>query len=546
MTDSFQDKFNRVDGPIGAGYTIPCGTVQIFDEAVLPVDVDLVNGSEVLETPMQRTQVLYTAAVMDNPDQMIRTVWGHDNVIPAGVSSPPSFTILARATKDPLLIDLTPPDESPDCYDQFYGVRVTCPLSGAAPVLKIIKKMPRTRVTALSNPTSTEEDFAQVLASVTIPVVAMNVDPAWDQTGDYPYRGFWQDMRIRVRRGDNEVIIDAYLNDRFETTPILTFTDYQDPLWSIVGVPGFEFLSAVLTNQPSAASPFAQEALALMRCSLFSAQTIIEFRRPNVVQPRNTWTYDRVVDRVITLVEKDGESVYTSSNAAGNTKRDVYLGFVMEAESDLIRSEGYYQWLKRTRRITLVDEQITYEIPEDVGEIQLIRPGNFVAGPLREMDNWAFHQAIAGRSTSGGKPSVYILDATGPNNRPTIRLFPGPLVASIDTTDPTVGPYLEIDYYARQIFPSEPSMQMPFVPQEDMDVLIYAAAAHATTLDTDQENAERMANLYMAKKNQLRRKNNRKTSGRQTIFMTADVAFNDSAASRVPLLRATQLNNFLL
>lgn len=547
MTDSFEDKFDRVDGVPGTNYTIPCGDIRLFDEAVLPVNVDLINGSEVLDTPLERSQLIFTNQAMDSADQVIRAVWGHDNVIPAGVDTPPSFTILARATKDPLVLDLTPPEESPDCFDQFYGLRVTCPVDGSAPILKIVKKSPHRRAPNLTTPTSAEPDDAEVLATITLTAVAMNLDPSFvsGTAGNFPYRGFWQDMRFRVRRGDNEVILEAYLNDRFLNTTILSFTDHEDPLWSVVGVPGIEFLSAVLSAQPAGASPFAQEAQALMRCTLFAAQTIQDFRRPVRVQPRNLFTYDRVVDRVLVLVEKDGDARYTATNS-GSTKRETYLQFVLEAEADIIRKEGYFQWLKRTESIFLVDQQTTYELPENVAEILLVRPGNFVSGPLREMTDFDFHQAIAGRNSSGGKPAVYIFAETGVNDRPQIRLFPGPLVASIDINDTSDGPFIDVDFYARQLFPSEPSVQLPFVPQQDMDVLIYGAAAHATLLDTDAENSARLQAIYAMKLNDLRRKNNRKVSGRQTVARSAADVFVETEGTRVPLLRATQLQNFLL
>ena len=312
----------------------------------------------------------------------------------------------------------------------------------------------------------------------------------------------------------------------------------------MVGVPGFEFLSSVLSSQPADASPFAQSAQALMRCSLFSTQTLKDVRRPNQVAPANHFTYDRVVDRVITLVEKNGDAKYTATNS-GATKRDTYLQFVIEAEAEIIRKEGYYHWLTRTQRIFLVDQQTVYELPENVGEIQMVRPGNFIAGPLREMEAFEFHQSVAGRTSSGGKPSVYILVEESVNNRPSIRLFPSPLVSSIDIGETDLGPYLEVDYYARPIYPSNPSMEIPFVPQQHIDVLIYGATAHALTLDTDDENSQRMLAMYMGKLADLRRENNRKVSGRQTVARSAADVFAGQSAGRVPLLRATQLGNFL-
>jgi hypothetical protein len=543
MTDSFLDKFNRADGALGTSYMVPCGQARIFDEAVLPVNVEEVNGSEVLEASLQRTQVIYIAEALDGPDQIIRGVWGHDAVSTAGLSKAPAFTLMARATKDPLVIDLAPPEESPDCLDQFYGLRVTCPLDGSAPILKLIKKAPYRRVPNLTTPTSAEPDNAIVLASVTLQAAYMNVDSTWDGTGNFPYRGFWQDMRLRVRRGDNQVILEAYLNDQFENTPILTYTDYQDPLWSVIGVPGIEFLSATLTNQPADASPFALEAQVLMRCTLFAVQTIKTFEQPRLVQPTNLWTYDRVVQRVITLVEKDGDSVYTQSNS-GSTKREVYLNFVIEAEMDIIRTEGYWEWTQREGRIYLKDQIDTYELPEDCGEIILVRPGNYVLGPLREFTIFDFNQAIAGRHRSGGKPSIYVRKPPSVNNRPTIRVFPAPLVESITTPDQTEGPYLVAEYHARQLFPTDATQMLPFVPQEDIDVLIYGAAAHAEILDTDEQNAARMAAIFNAKKMQLRRKNNRKISSRQTVMRSAADVFVNPPIGRVPELRSTQLGLF--
>jgi hypothetical protein len=282
-----------------------------------------------------------------------------------------------------------------------------------------------------------------------------------------------------------------------------------------------------------------------MRCTIFSSQTIKDIRRPNVVAPVNQFTYDRVIDRVITLVEKNGDAKYTATNS-GATKRQTYLQFILEAEAEIIRTEGYYHWLRRTQRIFLVDQQTVYELPENVGEVQMVRPGNFVAGPLREMEPFQFHQAIAGRTSSGGKPSVYIMDEESVNNRPSIRLFPAPLVASIGIAETEFGPYLEVDYYARQLIPSDPSMQIPFVPQQHIDVLIYGAVAHALTLDTDDANSQRMLAMYMGKMAQLRRENNRKVSGRQTVARSAADVYVETEGTRVPLLRATQLQNFLL
>jgi hypothetical protein len=44
----------------------------------------------------------------------------------------------------------------------------------------------------------------------------------------------------------------------------------------------------------------------------------------------------------------------------------------------------------------------------------------------------------------------------------------------------------------------------------------------------------------------LRRKNNRKSSTRQTVMRCASDIYDDNPNNQVPLLRATQLGNFIL
>ena len=89
-------------------------------------------------------------------------------------------------------------------------------------------------------------------------------------------------------------------------------------------------------------------------------------------------------------------------------------------------------------------------------------------------------------------------------------------------------------------------MQIPFVPQEHIDVLIWGAAAHALVLDTDDANSQRVAAVYGSKLRDLRRENNRKVSGQQSIFRSAGDVIRPDARSRVPMLRATQLETLLL
>lgn len=552
MTDTFLDKFTRSDGDIGANYTVPCGGVVISDESVIPVDTGaIVSGFSPLlpGVTAQKTQVLYTADALDLADYVVRATWAHDGetatqLDPADITTPNSFTILARMSKDPLLVDLRS-DEDPHCYDQGYGARVTCPLDGSAPTLKIVKYMPDRRLPNMARPSSTEVDGMVVLTSVVLDADDLNVDPSWDdstyvQGALLPYKGFWQDMRLRIRRADSEVILEVYLNDRNLNQPKLTWTDRRDPLWGETGVPGFEFISGTVTPQPAGVSPFDLQGLSLMRCGLFSAATISDPVQPQVTSPGSQWTYGRVVDRVIELVEKNGDAKYNAT-VAGQTKLRTYLRFVMEAEASIIRTEGYWQWLRREQKLYLINGQDEYELPENIGELDLVRPGNWNKRPLQELDPNIFFNRTQGATQSGGQPYMYIRRSPGANNRLRIRIFPIPLIDSIQTVN-TEDPYLTIEYYARQLFPSDPDHQLPFVPQEDADVLVYTAASLALTLDTDEANSQRMAQMAGIKIRELRRKNNRNTNNRMLMRSAGDV-WKDY--QQVPLTRAASLGSLL-
>jgi len=544
MTASFSDRFNRVDSAdIGDSYTIPCGGAALFDESVLPVAAgDAVSGnSPILEESgltKQKTQVLYTGDVMDSPDVVVRGVWSHDNVEIGDVTNAPSFALLARMSKDPLLVDLGSA-EDPGCYDQGYGMRVTCPVDGSAPVLKLIKFQPVKRAVNQSRPASAEPDGAQVLASVTLQSVDLIVDETWDETGDFPYRGFIQDMRLRIRRSDNEVILDGYLNDRHMNMPILSFTDRQDPLWGATGVPGFEFISAALATQLSGASPYSLDSQSLMRCHWFSTQTIKDFRRPVTVTPPNQMTYQRVVERVIAIVEKNGDAKYTATTA-GQTKIDAYLGFVTDAEKHIIRKEGYYQWLLRESRIYLKDGVSIYELPEDLALLNQLRPGSWGGVPFVEMTLDAFYNRFGTQGQSGGNPQVYIMGEESVNNRKTFTLWPTPVIAS------GVDVYIVADYYARPLYPSEPDVQIPYVPQDHIDVLIWGAAAHGLLLDTDPTNAQAVSAVFESKLADLRRENNRKVSTRTTVLRSAADARVPQNSIQGPVTRIASLEGYLL
>lgn len=561
MVSRYQDKYNRDDGDIGPDYLVPCGGVQISDEAVIPVDAAQVESgvSPIFGagTTAQKTQVLFNAEPMDSSDYVGRITWAHDEVDDAEqANTEPSITILARMSKDPLLYDLGV-EEEPLCYDQGYGARVTMPLDGTAPTLKIIKFQPKKRVPNLTRPSSIEVDGALVLKDVLLDWDNLNLDPSFDPTNYVggttvlPYKGFWQDMRLRIRRADNEVILDVYLNDRNLNTPILSHTDRRDPLWGVVGFPGYEFLSATLSTQPSGVSAFSLAGLSTLRVGIFSAETFLDVRRPVHVTPGAFFTYREVTNRVITLVEKDGDGKYNATTG-GTTKFDTYLQFVLEAEADLIRKEGYYDFLKREQRVYLADQQRDYEMPEDLGLLDMIRPGNWNNTPLVELTNVSFRQRLGGVTQQGGRPTIYTRAQDGPNNRPVFSLFPIPTFNAITTINPTSGdptpqedPYLVVEYFARQLRPSEPDVQIPFIPQQHMDVLIYGAAAHALLLDTDQNNMQAFAAVYASKLKDLRRQNNRKVGSNRTVMVSAADIFQPNASTRTPLLRSTQLESLL-
>lgn len=557
MTSRFIDKFDRQDGSIGTNYTVACGGVLISDEAVIPVNAaEVISGFSPLlpNVTSLKTQVLYTEEAMDGPHYVVRGTWAHDGeeasaIDPATVNTPSSFTLLARMTKDPLLYDLGT-EEDPDCYDQGYGARVTMPRDGTAPTLKIVKFMPVRRLPGMNRPPSTEVDGMVVLVAVVLELNDLNLDPAADVsnylTGDVmPYKGFWQDMRLRIRRTDSEVILDVYLNDRNLNQPKLSYTDKIDPLWGAIGVPGFEFLSGQLVNQPPGVSPFSLTGLSLLRCGIFSVETFSDVRRPVRVAPGGAMTYTRVVNRVITLVEKDGDAKYNATTGA-QTKFDTYLQFVLEAEADIIRKEGYFEWLRREERLYLTNGVSDYEMPANFGELEFIKPGNFQGLPLQEVQPFEFANLLAGVALGGGQPRVFYRKDVGPNEILRIQIYPTPLieVPTPPVPGPSTDPFLNVAYYARQLWPYEPDVELPFVPAADIDVLIYGAAAHALLLDTDSENAANMGAVYMNKLKDLRRKNNRLITQRQTLRSTADV-FRGNAASQVPLTRAASLGNLL-
>lgn len=559
MASTFDDKFDREDGPIGSNYTVPCGGVSISDEAVIPVGLSGASPETYLAA-REKTQVIYTAAVMDNPDMVVRGVWARDPdqvTTVTGITGDPSFTLLARMSKDPLIVDLGG-HEDPSCYDQGYGLRVTCPLDRSAPILKLIKFQTTRRAPALERPSSSEPDGATVLASITLQAADLNLQPGWMSAqattvpaGPMPYQGYWQDMNLRIRRTDNEVVLEAFMNDRHLNTPILVFTDKQDPLWGVIGVPGFDFISAIDTVQPSGVSPYDLVGEPLMRCGIFSVQTVKDFVKPVMANPDNFFTYDEVVKRVILLVEKNGDAKYNATTS-GLTKMQTYLGFVMDAEAHIMRAVGFWRWLWRTSSVYLQNGIAIYELPSDCGIIDLIRPGNFSGPALSEVEPKLFRSRVGSISAAGGPPRIWTHQGESINNRKQILLFPTPVCATQNNSQSTqfpngipneisllADPYIQVEYYARRVRPTQPSRQIPYIPQEHIDVLIWGAAAHAMILDTDPDNTMATQRVFDAKLAGLVREQMRGATNEPQVMR--DIT-QFGRGFGYPLLRVDQLN----
>jgi hypothetical protein len=544
MTDFFRDKFNRADGAIGDNYTIPCGGVIVVDnESVIPIDGTVVESGVsplfVPGTTAVKTQVLYTDEDMDGPDQQVRMIWAHDEsdeTVIQGVSTDPSLTLLARMGKDPLLYDLGTA-EDPACYDQGYGARVTMPRDGTAPILKIVKFMPVMRIPGISRPSSTEVDGMVVLASITLADVDLNLDPTYDSDTDtlLPYRGFWQDMRLRIRRSDNEVILDVYLNDRNMNTAVLSYTDKADPLWGDVGYPGFEFLGATLSSQPAGVSPFSLAGLSTLRVGQFQVQTVKDLRRPVTLQPGNMMTYLEVTNRVITLAEKNGDARYNAT-VSGSTKFATYLGFVFEAETDIIKEQGHWEFLRREQQIYLTDGVAEYEVPINCGRVTEIRP-TWNSPPLESLDPSILYRRFGPATQASGNPVAYSMVGMGPDDRQIFRLFPIPQIAEGSELA------IWIDYFARALRPdpAEADVLIPLIPQEHMDVLVYGAAAHSLLLNTDDADVQRFSMIYAAKLGKMKRDDNRRPT--RTIARSAADLLDPVRQTRLPLTRTGQLEN---
>jgi hypothetical protein len=281
-----------------------------------------------------------------------------------------------------------------------------------------------------------------------------------------------------------------------------------------------------------------------MRCGLFQVQTVKDFAQPVSVTPDNFYTYTQVVNRVILLVEKNGDAKYNATTS-GLTKLDTYLGFVQDAESHIIRKLGAWRWLWRDSTIYLRNGIANYELPEDCGLIDLVRPGNYSGPPLRQVPMQQFRSRFGSVAGSGGPPRLYMLKGQSVNNRQEILVFPTPTVLTAPNTKKQIevslvsDPYITVEYYARKVRPTKPDVQIPYIPQEHMDVLIWGAAAHAMILDTDPDNTQATAGIFKSKLDDLIRAQYRDMSVNAPEVMRTP---GDQLPIPVPLTRVEQLS----
>ena len=345
-------------------------------------------------------------------------------------------------------------------------------------------------------------------------------------------------IRLRIRRADDEVILDAYINERNQDVPVLSYTDRQNPLWGIVGLPGFEFLQATLSIQPVGTSPYSLRGIPVMACHKFEAETVQDFAPPAVTTPDNYYTYQRVAERVALLVEKDGDTVFTATERT-QARLNVYQNFVEEAEREILRKEGYWAFLERTSSFFLVANQALYELPENVSIVRGFQRLTQPTRPLPIVLQKEFREFVPNPAETGAIPQITVVYGVGPNGRPVVRFANTPDSSSD-------GVEIAFDYYARFIRPSDPARQIPLIPQEHIDVLIYGAAAKAGPFATSAEKVVAWDQFAKELLKDLIRNNNRPIGRRIILRHVLDMP-DPSLTSLYPLTRAAQLSqNFFL
>ncbi len=201
------------------------------------------------------------------------------------------------------------------------------------------------------------------------------------------------------------------------------------------------------------------------------------------------------------------------------------------------REVGYYEWLRRSQKVYMADGKAVYELPADLGVLDFVRP-SWNSVPLAEANEWRFHNRIAGIERTGGRPQLYRMEEQSVDNRLRIRVFPVPDVTNDTQTEDD---HLIVEYFARQLYPDEPDVQVPLIPQEHIDVLAYGAAAHALLIDQNSANAQMFGQTFASKMSQLKRDAHRKVSDGHSVMRSVADEYKPNIRSRIPLLRSTQL-----
>ena len=156
--------------------------------------------------------------------------------------------------------------------------------------------------------------------------------------------------------------------------------------------------------------------------------------------------------------------------------------------------------------------------------------------PLQQIDPEAWDRTIFQQRGITGRPRRFREATPQVNDRTTIEVWPIPRAE-----EEAENLYLLVDFYARHHRAVDPDAQVPLIPQQHMNVLIYTAAALAMVLDTDMNNMSALAQVSAKLTSELVRVNNR----RRKPVMTYAGHLPDRRASLMPQTRFNQLGYFI-
>jgi hypothetical protein len=164
---------------------------------------------------------------------------------------------------------------------------------------------------------------------------------------------------------------------------------------------------------------------------------------------------------------------------------------------------------------------------------------------------WEFRKRYGSVSGAGGPPRIYMLKGESVNNRQEILVYPTPVVLTSTGVVPAVqvetslvaDAYMQVEYYAKRLRPTAVDRQIPYIPQEHIDVLIWGAAAHAMVLDTDADNTAATQQVFEGKLRDLIREQFRGNSNAPEVVRSA--ADLGPVGISVPLLRYQQFEGLL-